>query len=221
MLGPRHRMITVIVHTLNAEAALPATLAALVPATVDGLVRQVLIADGGSLDRTAAIADATGADLLRGPADAGALCALGATHARFAWLLFVAPGTSLAQGWEQAVGEALDRCDLDRTDAQAFTFKRHWDQQGVTARVKGGLARLRAGVLKRPQLEDGLLISRRFYRDLGGHRAVASPGSDLARRIGRGRLQILNAAMIVRRSAILARAAPLHTPAVKQLKSLP
>ena len=53
-------MISVIIPTLNAQPGLAATLTALVPATVDGLVREVIVVDGGSTDRTAAIADEAG-----------------------------------------------------------------------------------------------------------------------------------------------------------------
>ena len=49
-------MISVVIPTLNAETGLAPTLAALVPATVQGLVREVIIADGGSRDDTAKIA---------------------------------------------------------------------------------------------------------------------------------------------------------------------
>ena len=47
------------------EATLAATLTALVPATVDGLIREAIVVDGGSTDRTLAIADAAGAELVR------------------------------------------------------------------------------------------------------------------------------------------------------------
>ena len=43
------------------EAHLGRTLAALVPAAVDGIVREVVLADGGSSDKTILIADDAGA----------------------------------------------------------------------------------------------------------------------------------------------------------------
>ena len=45
-------MISAILATRNDARRLGETLAALVPAAVDGLVRQVIIADAGSTDRT-------------------------------------------------------------------------------------------------------------------------------------------------------------------------
>ena len=49
-------MISVVVPTLNAEAGLAASLTSLVPAAVEGLVREVIVVDGGSTDGTAAAA---------------------------------------------------------------------------------------------------------------------------------------------------------------------
>ena len=45
-------MLSVVIPTLNAEKSLAATLAALVPGVVEGLIREVIISDGGSTDAT-------------------------------------------------------------------------------------------------------------------------------------------------------------------------
>ena len=65
-------MISVVIPTWNAEQTLAATLTALVPAVVDGVVREVLIVDCGSSDATEAIADAAGARLMTAPQGRGA-----------------------------------------------------------------------------------------------------------------------------------------------------
>ena len=70
-------MISVIIPTLNAERDLAATLTALVPAAVDGLIREVIIADGGSTDRTRKIADWAGADLVECQSGRGSQLAAG------------------------------------------------------------------------------------------------------------------------------------------------
>ncbi len=53
-------MISVVIPTLNAERKLTHTLAALVPAVVDGIVQEAVVVDGGSTDETRIIAEAAG-----------------------------------------------------------------------------------------------------------------------------------------------------------------
>src|SRR5215510_14241180 len=74
-------MISVVIPTFNSEAGLPATLTALVPAAVAGLVREVIISDGGSQDATAAITDQTGARLIVGERGRGEQLRTGAPSA--------------------------------------------------------------------------------------------------------------------------------------------
>jgi glycosyltransferase involved in cell wall biosynthesis len=55
-------MISAVISTLNSARDLHGLLSALVPAAADGLVRQVLVVDGGSTDGTLDICEDAGAD---------------------------------------------------------------------------------------------------------------------------------------------------------------
>ena len=55
-------MISVIIPTFNSEIALAQTLAALVSAAADGVVREVIVVDAGSSDHTHKVADAAGCE---------------------------------------------------------------------------------------------------------------------------------------------------------------
>ena len=57
-------MLSVIIATKDAERALVPTLAALVSGATAGIIREVLIADGGSRDDTAAVAEVAGCNFL-------------------------------------------------------------------------------------------------------------------------------------------------------------
>ena len=57
-------MLSVIIATSESERPLVRSLAALVPGATAGLVREVIIADGGSADGTAEVADFAGCRLM-------------------------------------------------------------------------------------------------------------------------------------------------------------
>src|SRR6056297_1495292 len=92
-------MISVVIPTLNAAPLLTKTFAALVPAVVDGVVREVIVADSGSGDATQKIADEAGARLLVCDAGRGVQLGAGAEIARHPWLLFLHADTVLEAGW--------------------------------------------------------------------------------------------------------------------------
>ena len=58
-------MLSVIIPTLNAESRLVVTLRALIPGVISGLIKEVIIVDGGSADATARIADEAGCIFVR------------------------------------------------------------------------------------------------------------------------------------------------------------
>jgi glycosyltransferase involved in cell wall biosynthesis len=102
-------MISVVIATRNDALTLVQTLASLVPAAVDGLVREVVVADAGSTDDTLAIADDAGARIVRceGPPEAQLLA--GCKAARADWLLLLEASVSVPHGWEGAAGRHIGR----------------------------------------------------------------------------------------------------------------
>src|SRR5581483_3907031 len=178
-------MISVVIPTLNAEATLARTLASLVPAAVDGLVRQVVVTDGGSSDRTLEIADNAGADIVRHGRGRGPQLAAGAQSARFPWLLFLHADTSLEPGWEREASLFMARIDAGERPAAAAAFRFALDDTGLGPRLLERLVALRSGA-------QGLLIPRRLYAEVGGYRPLAiMEDVDLVRRLGRRRTAIL------------------------------
>ena len=96
-------MISVVIPTLNDEAVLGRALAPLVPAAVAGLVREVIIADGGSSDATLDIADDAGCRILAGQPQAEERLRAAAGQAQSDWLMLLWPCVQLLPGWEQVV----------------------------------------------------------------------------------------------------------------------
>jgi rSAM/selenodomain-associated transferase 2 len=187
-------MISVIIPTLNAEASLTDTLAALVPAAVDGLIREVIVVDGGSEDHTAAIADGAGATFTSSSGGRGLQLAAGAALARFPWLLFLHADTILDPSWERDVSVFMERVDRGVRPPAAAAFRFALDDAGLRPRLLERLVALRCAVLRFPYGDQGLLISKRLYEEIGGFRPLTlMEDVDMVRRLGRRRLVMLGA----------------------------
>jgi rSAM/selenodomain-associated transferase 2 len=187
-------VISVIIPTLNAEKRLAETLAALVPAAVDGLVRDVIIVDGGSTDRTAAIADDAGAAFIVRTGGRGHQLATGARRAKFPWLLFLHADTVLEPGWEREACTFMAAVDGGKRPLSAAAFRFALDDVGARARTLEALVALRCAVLRLPYGDQGLLIPRSLYDGVGGYNPLPiMEDVDIVRRLKRRRLSMLRA----------------------------
>ena len=101
-------MISVVIATQNDAQTLGQTLASLVPAAVDGLVREVILADAGSTDETLAIAEDAGARVVSGAGSVEARLVEGCKVARADWLLILETSAPAPQGWEGAAGRHIE-----------------------------------------------------------------------------------------------------------------
>jgi rSAM/selenodomain-associated transferase 2 len=190
-------MISVVIPTLNAESGLTACLSALVPATVDGLVREVVIVDGGSTDRTLLVADQAGTRVIQSLPGRGRQLQAGAKAARFNWILFVHADTVLELGWEREVADFIERVDTGQRQEAAAVFRFALDDVGFLPRfVEAGVA-LRTHAMRLPYGDQGLLIPRRLYDRIGGFRDMPlMEDVDIVRRLGRARIAVLRATAV-------------------------
>ena len=185
-------MISIVIPTLNAEASLAATLTALVPGVVEGLVREVIIVDGGSSDRTLKVAEASGADVISWRGGRGPQLAEGGRRARHPWLLFLHADTVLEPGWEREVATFIERVETGRREPSAAAFQFALDDMGLAPRVLESLVRLRCMALRLPYGDQGLLVPRALYSDIGGYRPMPlMEDVDIVRRLGRNRVALL------------------------------
>jgi glycosyltransferase involved in cell wall biosynthesis len=175
-------MLSVIIPTRDSERALVPTLAALVSGATAGLITEVLIADGGSQDDTAAVADVAGCNFITAEGNLAGRLKAAAAAARMPWLMFLRPGTVLDAPW---TGEVARFMQDESRQAPAAVFRRGAPQTGV-----GELLRSIAALLGAPpRPEQGLLIARDFYAAIGGHPdAAGDPEHELLRRVGRRRI---------------------------------
>lgn len=152
-------MLAVIIPTLNAETCLPSIL----PALED--VR-LIISDGGSTDTTLAQALDVGAVIARGRVGRGAQMARGAELAgavdAVSAYLFLHADSHLQNGWQAEVQTAL------QTQETAWFFRYRPSGKGPSVSWLRFIVWLRGWAWKLPYGDQGLLIPRAMYEEIGG-----------------------------------------------------
>jgi len=155
--------ISVIIPTLNSAATLPDCLAVLIEGLQAGLIREVILSDGGSTDATLEIADGAGATIVTGAPSRGGQLARGAVQVQGDWLLFLHSDTLLPTGWASLVAD-----HITQQTGPAY-FHLTFDANGMAPKIVAGWANLRSFLFALPYGDQALLISRADYAAAGGY----------------------------------------------------
>jgi len=178
--------LSVIIPTLNAAEALKHSLPALTEGLSAGLVRELIISDGGSTDATERIAEEAGAVLLSSSRGRGGQLRHGAESANGEWLLFLHADTFLSPGWSAAVLAHIANVE------QAAHFRLSFAVKGFAPRIVAGWANVRSRVFCLPYGDQGLLISRVLYDGIGGYQDIPLMEDVAIARALKGRLTPLS-----------------------------
>ena len=188
-------MLSVIIATDESERALVSTLAALVPGATAGAIREVIVADTGSRDQTAEVADAAGCRIVVSPAPLAGRLRAAAALARGDWLMFLRPGIAPEATWIPEVMRFVDQAELaGDAAAGAAVFSSGTPAGGAVTPLFRFQRLFRRGF----QSNQGLIIAKRRYDSSGGHRdGVADCEADLLHRLGRRSITRLRTAAIM------------------------
>ncbi|MEM9199577.1 MAG: TIGR04283 family arsenosugar biosynthesis glycosyltransferase [Pseudomonadota bacterium] len=180
--------LSIVIPTYDAVHRLGPCLAALTEALGEGLINELIIADGGSRDDISTLADAVGAKLVLAPRGRGNQLAAGAQAARGEWYLFLHADTVLSPGWSAVVAQHI----AGHPD-RAGWFQLRFDTAGFWPWLVARWANLRARRLGLPYGDQGLLISKALYSAKGGYRQIALMEDVAMARALKGRLRPLPA----------------------------
>ncbi len=187
--GRSSMRLSIVIPTLRVDAGLDRTLRSV--AEDGGLGAEIVVAYCGADEPDAAVAARPGLRVLRCRQGRGVQLAAGAEAATGDWLLFLHDDTALAPGWAAAAVRYMAEPENLR---RAAVFRFALDDAAPQARRLERLVAWRCRVLGLPYGDQGLLLSRRFYEELGGYAPIVlMEDVELGRRIGRGRLVFLEA----------------------------
>lgn len=163
-------MLSVIIPTAGEERPVVATLAALIPGAAAGLVSEVLLVDRTGSEAIARIADVAGCNFLAIEGSHTAALAAGAKQARSRWLMFLHPGVVLDHGWIEETAQFIEGV-LARGKPRAGIFR--YARAPHADRRLGTGVRFVARMLSGPSPDQGLVIARDHYEQLGGFSVTA------------------------------------------------
>jgi len=151
--------LSIIIPALNEAENVADTIAAasLAPGT------EIILVDGGSTDRTAALAENYGVTVLQSEARRARQMNYGAERARGEALLFLHADTWLPDGYDTAIREALAE-----PDAVAGAFELHINAPGRSLRLIDRVANWRSRRLGMPYGDQGIFLPTRVFREAGG-----------------------------------------------------
>jgi glycosyltransferase involved in cell wall biosynthesis len=187
-------MLSVIIATHESERALVPTLAALVPGAMSGLVGEVIVADAGSTDATEEVADIAGCRFVGSAGPLGARLKAAAMTTRTPWLMFLRAGCVPEPGWVPAAESFIQRAEGLGNAARAAVFRPPAAADLLRPGLSELIALVRVALGGGARPEQGLLIARRFYDELGGHPAHAQAEAGMLKKIGRRRIAMLASA---------------------------
>lgn len=151
----------VVIPTLDEEGFLPSLLADLGRLPV---AHRIVVADGGSSDRTVDVALRAGAVVVRAPRGRARQMNVGAAALSTPWLLFLHADSRLPSGTLAALAKRME--DPPTEEAAYFSFR--LDARGAFWSLLEYGQRARERLTGMAYGDQGLLVSRRRWVELGG-----------------------------------------------------
>lgn len=179
--------ISVIIPTLNEEASIAATLKSLVSQNLKAESLEVIVADGGSSDRTVEIARRVVKVVASRP---GRGCQMnsGADAASGDILLFLHADTILPANWHEGIISAMTD---ERVVGGAFSLS--IESGRLSHRIIAASANARSRFLGLPYGDQGIFVRKAIFEIMGGYKDLPiMEDVDLVSRLKRlGRLVLL------------------------------
>ena len=124
------------------------------------MIRELIISDGGSTDKTKFIANEVGAIIVEGSYGRGQQISKGVDKSQGDWILILHADTSLSLDWSVKLLQKIDK-------NFAYHFKLKFKSKSFFARILEYWAQIRSKFLSLPYGDQGFLIHRDLLDTVG------------------------------------------------------
>lgn len=179
--------ISVVIPTLNAGADLPKCLIALFEGVEAGVIRELIVSDGGSVDATIDIAQEAGAVVVRGDASRGGQLRRGGAVCGGEWILFLHSDTVLPDEWSDVL-----MAHMANFPGHAGSFRLGFMADGLAPMFVAAWANVRSK-MGLPYGDQAMFVPRALYEQVGGYPDIPLMEDVALARALRGRMRALPA----------------------------
>ena len=181
--------ITIVIPTYNSEKTINSTLE-----SIYKNFENIIIIDAGPNNIKSKISKKYKIKFFRSSKGRGTQLLLGANKVSTNWIFFLHSDTILNKKNIINIKEFVSN-DLNYFKAAAFKIK--FNKNNILSNVLMVIANFRSKYFKLPYGDQGLLISRKFYKKIGGYKNIPiMEDIDIIHKIGFENIQILNSHII-------------------------
>ena len=157
--------ISIVIPTLNSQNTVRKTLASLFEGIEAGIVRELIVVDGGSTDETREIVEECGGKFISSAASRGYQLKKGVNLAKGDFIFVLHSDSVLERGWSKIVKKYLNK------DA-GYYCKLSFDIIHPLASMTSTWANARSLIFNLPYGDQGLLIPRKLLMENGSYSPI-------------------------------------------------
>lgn len=181
--------VTVVIPTYNSEKTIENTLN-----SICKYFNKIIMVDANSCDLTIQISKKYNIKIIKSLKGRGPQLILGAEHTATDWIFFLHSDTIIKKSNIIDINQFITNT-LNNNKAASFKIK--FNTNNIWSNLLGKLVNIRSKYLKLPYGDQGLLISRSFYKNIGGYKNIPiMEDVEIIRNIGFRNIKILNSYII-------------------------
>ena len=183
------KQVTVVIPTYNSEKTIENTLN-----SIYKYFNKIIIVDADSKDLTIEISKKYKIKIIKSIKGRGPQLILGAENVDTDWIFFLHSDTTITNNNITNINKFITN-SLNNNKAASFKIK--FNKNNIWSYLLSNLVNIRSKYLKLPYGDQGLLISRSFYNNIGGYKNIPiMEDIEIIRAIGSRNIKILNSYVI-------------------------